>query len=75
MCGKTLTGPDRGEIPRYLALSDFGPFPFQGGKVVARFHVVSGDDIKLTDIKIACSSQLITAANSSPRHQCHNLEE
>ena len=37
---KTLAGTDRCEIPRYLVQSDFGPFPFQSGRIMARLQSV-----------------------------------
>ena len=40
MCAKTLAGTDRSDMPRYLMQSDFGPFPFQSGIIMARFQSV-----------------------------------
>ena len=37
---KTLAGTDRGDIPRYLVESDFEPFPFQSGRMMAKFQSV-----------------------------------
>ena len=37
---KTLAGTDRSDIPRYLLQSDFEPFPFQSGTLMARFQSV-----------------------------------
>ena len=36
MGAKTLAGTDRSGIPRYLVQSDFEPFPFQSGRIMAR---------------------------------------
>ena len=40
MWAKTLAGTDRSDIPRYLVQSDFEPFPFQSGRIMARFQSV-----------------------------------
>ena len=37
---KTLAGTQRSDMPRYLAQSDFGPFPFQSGRIMAMFQSV-----------------------------------
>ena len=39
MWAKTLTGTDR-SIPQYLVQSDFEPFPFQSGRIMAQFQSV-----------------------------------
>ena len=40
MWAKTLAGTDKIDMPRYLVQSDFEPFPFQGGRIVAKFQSV-----------------------------------
>ena len=35
MWAKTLAGTDRSDMPRYLVQSDFEPFPFQSGIMMA----------------------------------------
>ena len=35
MWAKTLAGTDRSDMPRYLVQSDFEPFPFQCGRIMA----------------------------------------
>ena len=61
MWAKTLAGTDRSDIPRYLVQPDFEPFPFQGGRIMARFHTVGMPQYFQMSVKRG-SSQLMTGA-------------
>ena len=58
---KPMAGTDRSDMPRYLALSDFGPFPFQRGIVMARFQSVGMTQYFQMSVKRG-SSQLMIGA-------------
>ena len=38
--GETLAGTDKSDMPRHLVQSDFEPFPFQSGRIMAKFQSV-----------------------------------
>ena len=61
MWAKTLAGTDRSDIPRYLVQSDFEPFPFQSGRIMARFQSVGMTQYFQMSVKRG-SSQLMTGA-------------
>ena len=56
---KTLAGTDRSDIPRYLVQSDFELFPFQSGRIMARFQSVGIIQYFQMSVKRG-SSQLMT---------------
>ena len=61
MWAKTLAGTDRSDIPRYLVQSDFEPFPFQSGIIMARFQSVGMTQYFQMSV-MRGSSQLMTGA-------------
>ena len=61
MWAKTLAETDRSDIPRYLVQSDFAPFPFQSGRIMARFQSVGMTQYFHMSVKRG-SSQLMTGA-------------
>ena len=61
MWAKTLAGTDRSDMPRYLVQSDFEPFPFQSGRIMARFQSVGITQYFQMSVKRG-SSQLMTGA-------------
>ncbi len=57
-----MAGTDRSDdIPRYLVQSDFEPFPFQSGRIMARFQSVGMTQYLQMSVKRG-SSQLMTGA-------------
>ena len=40
MWAKFLAGTDKNDMPRYLVQFDFEPFPFQSGRIMAKFQSV-----------------------------------
>ena len=56
-----MAGTDRSDMPRYLALSDFGPFHFQRGSIMARFQSVGTTQYFQMSVKRG-SSQLMIGA-------------
>ena len=66
MWAKTLVGTDRSDKPRYLVQSDFEPFPFQSGRIMARFHSVKMTQYFQMSVKRgSLSMQLVTGAPPS----------
>ena len=61
MWAKTLAGTDRSDIPRYLVQSDFEPFPFLSGRIMARFQSVGMTQYFQMGV-MRGSSQLMTGA-------------
>ena len=59
--GKTLAETDTSDMPRYLVQSDFEPFPFQSGRIMARFQSVGITQYFQMSVKRG-SSQLMTGA-------------
>ena len=61
MWAKTLAGTERSDIPRYLVQSDFEPFPFQSGRIMASFQSVGMTQYFQMSVKRG-SRQLMTGA-------------
>ena len=61
MWAKTLAGTERSDMPRYLVQSDFGPFPFQSGRIMAMFQSVGMTQYFQMRVKRG-SSQLMIGA-------------
>ena len=57
LCGRKPwpEGTDRSNMPRYLAQSDFAPFPFQSGRIMARFQLVGMTQYFQMNVKRGCS--------------------
>ena len=61
MWAKPMAGTDRSDMPRYLALSAFGPFPFQRGTIMARFQSVGMTQYFQMSVKRGRSQLMIGA--------------
>ena len=61
---KTLAGTDRSDMPRHFAQSDSVPFPFQSGRIMARFESVGMTQYFQISVKRG-STQLISALAAS----------
>ncbi len=61
MWANTFAGTDRSDMPRYLVQSDVEPFPFQSGRIMARFQSVGITQYFQMSVKRG-SSQLMTGA-------------
>ena len=61
MWAKTLAGTERSDMPLYLVQSDFGPFPFQSGRIMAMFQSVGMTQYFQISVKRG-SSQLMIGA-------------
>ena len=61
MWANILAGTDRSDMPRYLVQSDVEPFPFQSGRIMARFQSVGITQYFQMSVKRG-SSQLMTGA-------------
>ena len=59
--GENLAGTERSDMPRYLAQSDFGTFPFQSGRIMAMFQSVGMTQYFQMSVKRG-SSQLMIGA-------------
>ena len=61
MWAKTLAGTERSDMPRYLAQSDFVPFPFQSGIIMAMFQSVGMTQHFQMSVKRGSSQLMIEA--------------
>ena len=71
MWAKTLAGTERSDMPRYLVQSDFGPFPFQSGRIMAMFQSVGMTQYFQMRVKISDWLTTICRAVVSARQIVH----
>ena len=59
--GENLGRTSRSDIPRYLLLSDFGPFPFPSDIIMSKFQTVGMTQYFQMSVKIG-NSQVVMGA-------------